>query len=161
MKAAVLVSLIAVLVLAGACNSVINVAEIKVEPAPGSYLYNSQNVSSEVLLVDVQINKSVSDKQYFSTWYPSHTVNAGESILVVSGSVQNKHNENTEIAMYVEGYDETGKQVAWTLDTAHIDGQIGLHLENGEIGEFTLHLNLSKNTRNIRIYASNYSIPPP
>jgi hypothetical protein len=137
--------------------------EIKVTltPATGAYLFNSQNESSEVLLKSVAIEKSVSDKQYFSPWYPLHTVNEGESIFVVSGSIQNNHQENKEIAMYAEGYDETGKQVAWTLDAAHIAGQIGLHLETGATGEFTLHLNSTQNIKSIRIFASNYPRTPP
>lgn len=135
--------------------------EITVTPAPGAFLTNSEEASSEVLLKDIQINKSVSDKQYFSPWFPGNIVNAGEFILVVSGSIQNQHQENKEIAMYAKGYDEKGQQVAWTLDATHIAGQIGLHLENGETGEFTLHLNFSDNTKAILIYANNYNVTPP
>jgi hypothetical protein len=140
----------------------ISVADaISISPSPGSYLTNSENMSSQVLLKDVQIYKGISDRQYISPWYPAGTVNIGESILVLSGSVQNKHLQNKEIAMYAEGYDDTGKQVAWTLDAAHIAGQIGLHLENEETGQFTLHLNLAENIKSIRIFANNYPITPP
>lgn len=134
---------------------------ISIIPSPGAYLTNSENVSSEVLLKEVQVNKGVSDKQYISPWYPAGTVNVGEPILIVSGSIQNKHKGNKEIAMYAEGYDVTGKQVAWTLDAAHIAGQIGLHLENEEIGQFTLHLNSAGNIKSIHIFANNYSVTPP
>jgi len=137
--------------------------EITVIPAPGNYLTNSQNVSSEALLKDVQVYRSISDKRYsiYPSWYPDHTVNKGEFILVVSGRVQNQHQENKEIAMYAEGFDESGHLAAWTLDAAHIMGQIGMHLENGETGEFTLHLNFSEKTKSIRIYGSNYPFTPP
>lgn len=174
MKTIILVLLVASLVLAGACTSTNNGGEaqsvvpdsttgveIKVEPAPGSYLSNSQNESSGVVLKDVKVNNNVCDKEYFSPWYPSHTVKRGAPCLLVSGHIQNRHEENSEIAMYAEGYDEAGEQVAWTLDAAHIAGQIGLRLEYGETGEFTLHLNFSENTRNIRIYANNYNVTPP
>ncbi len=136
-------------------------ADLNVIPSPGNYLLNSQNQSSEVLLKAVHINQEFSDKQYISPGYPLHTVNAGEYILEVSGIIWNNHKQNKEIAMYAEGYDELGKQVSWTLDAAHIAGQIGLHLENGETGEFTLHLNFSDNTKSIRIFANNYSVSPP
>jgi len=174
MKTAISILLVAVLVLAGACKSTRNAeetqsavpdsttgAEIKVEPAPGSYLSNSFNESSEVILKDVQIKTDICDKEYFSPSYPSHRVKRGDPCLVVSGHIQNRHEENCEIAMYAEGYDESGEQVAWTLDAAHIAGQIGLHLEHEETGEFTLHLNLSKDIRTIRIFANNYSVTPP
>ncbi len=143
-------------------KSSIGVADsISISQSPGSYLTNSENVSSEVLLKDVQGNKGISDKRYISPWYPAVTVNVGEPILIVSGSIQNKHKENKEIAMYAEGYDDTGKQVSWTLDAANIAGQIGLHLENEETGQFTLHLNTAENIKSIRIFANNYSVTPP
>lgn len=121
--------------------SPVDTFSMSVSPSPGNYLGNSQNVSSEVLLKDIQIKTGVSDKQYGypylyageSVW-SQHAVNIGEPVLIVSGNIQNKHKENKEIAMYAEGYDATGNQVAWTLDAAHIAGQIGLHLENGETG---------------------------
>jgi len=174
MKTTILILLVAILVLAGACKSTRNVeetqsavpdsttgAEIKVEPMPGSYLRNSQDESSGVILKDVQIKASICEKEYFSPRYPSHTVKEGDPCLVVSGHIQNRHEENSEIAMYAEGYDEAGEQVAWTLDAAHIAGQIGLHLEYKETGEFTLHLNSSEDIRTIRIFANNYSVTPP
>jgi hypothetical protein len=174
MKTAILILLVVVLVVAGACRSAENGegtqsampdsttgAEIKVEPAPGSYLSNSFNESSEIILKDVQIKTDICDKEYFSPWYPSYRAKRGDPCLVVSGHIQNRHEENCEIAMYAEGYNEAGKQVAWTLDAAHIAGQIGLHLEHEETGEFTLHLNLSEGIRTIRIYANNYSVTPP
>jgi hypothetical protein len=136
-------------------------ADLNVIPSPGGYLVNSLNQSSEVMLKAVHINTNYSDKTYFSPWYPLHTVNAGEYILEVSGNIQNNHPQNKEIAMYAEGYDDTGKQVAWTLDAAHIAGQIGLHLEKGETTKFTLHLNFTASTKSIRIFANNYNLTPP
>jgi len=174
MKTTILILLVAVLLLAGACRSTKNgeetqsavpdsttEVEIEVEPAVGSYLRNAFDEPSGVILKDIQIKTDICDKEYFSPWYPSHTVKKGEPCLVVSGHIQNMHQENSEIAMYAEGYDTSGEQVAWTLDRAHISGQIGLHLEYEETGEFTLHLNLSENTSTIRIYANNYSVTPP
>jgi hypothetical protein len=139
----------------------VDLTAVSVSPSPGAYLANSENVSSRVLLTDVQVNQGISDKQYISPWYPAHKVNSGDPVLVVSGSIQNQHQENKEIAMYAEGYDAAGKQVAWTLDAAHIAGQIGLHLEKEATGRFTLHLNLAEDMRSIRIFANNYSITPP
>ena len=142
-------------------SSTVGTLEITVIPSPGSYLSNSQNISSGVSLKGIQVNKGVSDKQYVSIRYPTHTVNVGESILVISGTIQNKHEENDEIDMWAEGYDETGKEVAWTLDAAHLPGHIGLHLENDETGQFTLHLNMADNIKSIRLFANNYPITPP
>jgi hypothetical protein len=134
---------------------------ITLQPEPGSYLRNAFDEPSAVILKGVQVEADICDKEYFSPWYPSHAVKKGDPCLVVSGHIQNMHEENSEIAMYAEGYDTSGEQVAWTLDAAHISGQIGLHLKYEETGEFTLHLNLSENTSTVRIYANNYSVVPP
>ena len=137
--------------------------QISVSPFPGAFLLNPQGVSSQVLLRDTQLSTGVSDRQYSSPSYRgSPTVKAGELTLVVIGNVQNKHNENTEVAIYAEGYDETGKQVAWTLDTTHLTGQIVLRrVNNGEVRDFTLHLNMADTIVSIRIFANSYDITPP
>ena len=136
--------------------------KIGVSPTPGSYLLNYFGESSEVLFKDIRINMEISDKQYFMRWAPgAPEVNSGDYILVVSGTIQNEHPTYREITMFGEGYDKTEKQVAWTLDAGSIMGQIGLHLENGETGEFTLHLNFSEDIKTIRLFASNYPFTPP
>jgi hypothetical protein len=134
------------------------VGSIRLVPSPNTYLTNSQDVSSEVFLIGVELNTGPSDKAYKSPWT---SVDTGEQIIVVTGRIVNRHPQSKEIAMYAKGYDESGRQVAWTLDAAHIAGQIGLRLENGETGQFTLHLNLPDNLRSVRIFANNYAVAPP
>jgi hypothetical protein len=129
--------------------------------SPGSYLFNSQNESSGVLLQTVKMEKSVSDK-YFGSIHPEiDSVNTGDPILIVSGTVQNNHPANTWINMYAIGYDAAGKQVALTLDASNLVGLILLNLKSGETGTFTLHLNYTENVKSIRIFASNYDQVPP
>jgi len=113
--------------------------EIEVFPAAGNYLCDTHDEPTEVFLINVQVEQSISDEEYFSFWYPGHKVDVGESILVVSGTVRNEHMENRYITLLPEGYDGEGEQVAWTLDAALIFGQILLIIENGETGEFTIH----------------------
>jgi hypothetical protein len=139
----------------------IDYASIPVSPSLGSYLTNSENTSSEVILKDVQVCKGMSNKQYLNPWYPEEKVNAGEPILVVCGTIQNKHRQNTYITLDAKGYDAKGQQVSWTLDAAHIPGQIALQLETEEKGQFILHLNIDKNIKSIRIFANNYDELPP
>jgi hypothetical protein len=144
-----------------ALHAVAVAAAVKVTPPTGSYIYNSHDASSEILLLSVEVNSAASDRQFYSWWTTNHTVERGETLLVVAGSIQNRHQTNKNIAMYAQGYDENGKQVSWTLDAAHIAGQIGLYLENGETGTFTLHLSMADSVTTIRIYANNYSAQPP
>ena len=41
------------------------VTKITLAPSPGSYLLDSENEPSEVLLQTVQMNKGISDKKYY------------------------------------------------------------------------------------------------
>jgi hypothetical protein len=140
----------------GCTNNTTIKTEIKVSPSPGAYLIDPQNVLSGVLLKDIQVNKSISDNHYFALRYPSHTVDADESIFVVSGSIQNKQHATIDIQIYAEGYDETEKQVAWTLINAQDAYLIDFRLDAEETSEFTLRLDFSENIRSIRIYAERY-----
>lgn len=135
------------------------VTKITLAPSLGSYLLDSENEPSEVLLQTVQMNKGISDKQYNSVNL-NHPINVGKDILEINGTIQNNDQINKYITLYAEGYDTKGKQVVWTLD-AYIQGYIVIHLETGETSEFTLHLNFTENVKSIRIYASNYGVPPP
>jgi hypothetical protein len=159
MKKNILLIICALLVVMTVCTACNKDDLILISPSPGAYLTNSQNVSSEVLLIDVQVTKGISYKQYHPLEYI--VVNVGDPIIVINGTIQNKHKQNIHIAMWAEGYDATGERVAWTLDAAHIVGQIGLQLENGETGQFTLHLNMADNIKSIRIFANNYAVNPP
>ena len=154
-----LITTVTGLILISSCS--IDYASIPISPSPGSSLTNSENTSSEVILEDVQVCKGVSNKQYLNLWYPEEKVDAGEPILVVCGTIQNKHRQNTYITLDAEGYDAKGQQVSWTLDAAHIPGQIALQLETEEKGQFILHLNIDKNIKSIRIFANNYDELPP
>ncbi len=133
---------------------------LDVTPSRGEILLNSDNKSTEIVLKNVQIDKVLSDKQYFSPWYPPNTVKQGEYIIVASGSVQN-NGPNPEITVYANGFDSSGKQVAWTLDQSSLAGRIGLHLQKGESGEFTLHLNYSGEIKSIQVFADTYQTTPP
>jgi hypothetical protein len=133
--------------------------EVTLTSSPGTYLTNAKDESSEVLLQAVQINKGVSDKQYTSVNL-NHPINQGKDILEINGTIQNNSLINKFITLYAEGYDTKGKQVVWTLD-GNIQGYLVIHLETGETGEFTLHLNFTENVKSIRLFASNSSVPPP
>lgn len=135
--------------------------EIEVSPTAGNYLYDTHDEQLEVFLIDVKVEQSISDEEYFSPLYGGHKVDVGESILVVSGTIRNEHTENAWITMFADGYDGEGEKVAWTLDADHISGQILRYLDNGETGKFTIHLNAAENIETIRIFAYSYFEHPP
>jgi hypothetical protein len=136
-----------------------SINKIIIQPEPGSYLSAPDNELSGVVLKDVQVKTGICDKDYFSPWFPSPK--KGEPCLAVSGHVQNRDKEKFNIGMTALGYDEAGEVVAGTLDAAHIAGAIGLYLEYEEIGEFTMHLNVSDNISTIRIFAQGALVPLP
>ncbi len=118
-------------------------------------------MSSEVVLLDVQASRGVSDKKFLPPWDIRNPIDVGEAIWFIGGTVQNKHAQNRYIALWAIGHDDAGKEVAWTLDAAHILGQILVSLENGETDLFALHLNMSENVRSFRIFAASSVEPPP
>jgi len=133
---------------------------IGITPAPGNIITNAKSESSEVVLQTVKIDKTASDKQYIPV-NSGQVVNAGDNVLTVGGSVQNNSKVNTHIQLYASGYDAAGKQVAWTLDSSGIVGQIGLQMETGQTGSFILHLKFSDKIKSIRLFCSNYAVTPP
>jgi hypothetical protein len=131
-------------------------SEIAVLPAQNSFLDDFNNIPSTILLKNVQVSISTADRQYYTIALdPSHPIEPGETILLVNVIVQNTHQEYKIIGISAMGYDASGEQVAWTLDDP-LHAQFLSQLEYGETGEFNLHMNLSKNTKLVRIFGSNY-----
>jgi hypothetical protein len=111
------------------------------------------------LLKNVRVSIGTADKQYDSM-DPSHCIEPGKTILLVTINVHNTHPEYKIIGISAIGYDASGKQVAETLDDP-LHEMFWSTLDYGETGEFTLHMNLSKNTKLIRIFGHNYEYPVP
>jgi len=133
-----------------------------VSPSVGTYLTNSKDRSSELLLLVIQFDQVGSHREYrYRDSEDRQTIKLGDPILVISGSLQNRHRAYRKITMYAQGYDAAGEQVSWTLDAAHLPGEIGLDVEPGHIAEFTLHLNLADDIESIHIFASTSPILPP
>ena len=133
--------------------------EIAVVPGPGSMLTTSNGELSKILLENIQIEKTISDKQY-DQFIPNHSIKPGDPILSLTLSIQNTHQEYKIIGISAVGYDESGVQVARTLDDV-LHAIAWTQLEYQEIGEITLHLNFSKNIKLIKIFGNNYQYPVP
>jgi hypothetical protein len=127
----------------------------EVEPGYGSILADAQGQPSGAILGVVLVKNSRSDRDFVSPSYPQGTVKKGAKIVEVSGAVLNTDPQNNAIVLYAEGYDQSGRQVAWTLDGL---GQILLRLETGQSGDFTLHLNTDEYLKTIWIFASSYNV---
>ncbi len=85
----------------------------------------------------------------------------GDPVPVVTGSPQNRHRAYPHIYMHADGYNAAGEQVAWTLEGAGLPGQAQTYVEPGQVGEFTMHLNLADGVETIRIFAGVSPIVPP
>lgn len=133
--------------------------EIAVVPGPGSVLTNSNGELSKILLENVQIEKTVSDKQY-DQLIPNHTIKPGDPMLSLTLTIQNTHPEYKIVGISAVGYDTSGVQIALTLDDI-LHAMVWTQLEYQEIGEITLHLNFSKNIKSIKIFGNNYQYPVP
>ncbi len=133
--------------------------EIAVVPGPGSMLTTSNGELSKILLENIQIEKTVSDKQY-DQLIPNHSIKPGDPILSLTLTIQNTHQEYKIVGISAVGYDTSGVQVAGTLDDV-LHAMAWTQLEYQEIGEITLHLNFSKNIKSIKIFGNNYQYPVP
>jgi hypothetical protein len=135
---------------------------LTVIPSPGEYVTNMHDESSELLLLAVEVEQTKSPREY---WYTrseeDYTIRPGDPILLVRGTIQNRHRAYWEIVIYAYGYDAMGDMVSETLDRAHLPGCIGLEILPGEIGEFTLHMNPADNLKTIHIYGGTSPIQPP
>jgi len=136
----------------------LNTKNIAVIPSPGNYIFSSDNKSSEIFLLDVSIEKGYAEESYSGL---NFEVNNGEPILIVNGTLRNDHSNHNEIGMYADGYDENGNIVSETLDATYLVGAVGAHIEPGETGEFTLHMNVSPDIKSIRIFAGTAAEPMP
>ncbi len=129
-------------------------------PGPGSYLWNSDNVTLKVVLIDVKVEAGVCDQDY-SPWLAGTDqpprIKKGEPCLIVSGTIRNTGKEKSEFLLRAEGYDDKGKWVSVTLDAAYIAGRISVTAEPGENKDFTMHVNINEDLKTIRLYAYNFT----
>ena len=140
---------------------IVDDTSVTLKPGPGSTLYNMDNVSSGVLLMDVLVEKGICDKDYFPLQIPPRVIKKGEPCIIVSGTVLNTDKDNFELAMWAEGFSKDGQRVSWTIDSAHITGQIGLRVEYGKTGDFIIHMYPDENLETIKVFSAGYEITPP
>ncbi|MBN2239100.1 MAG: hypothetical protein JW712_04950 [Dehalococcoidales bacterium] len=132
---------------------------ITVLPEPGHVLSNDENQTG-VILGNVSVEQGVCDRDYYLSHVES-PLQKGDPCLIVTGNVTNLDMDNFEIALWAHGFNEAGEQVSYTLDAAHIPGQIGMHLERNESVTFILHLNPDENLKVVRIFGAAYPVTPP
>ncbi len=133
-----------------------SLSEISVSPAPGNSLLSFDNVSSDVFLEDIALSTDYARDDIFTPWY---TVREGDSILLVSGRVRNMHRTNQYVMLQGKGYDESRKQVAWTIER-FIYG-VAVDLEYDEVGTFSFRMNLPERVKLIEVYGTTMAVAPP
>ncbi len=145
---------------------IVTILGSQVKPQPGEYLFCGDQESSGILLKSVKIETGISDTKFSNpaARLEPQQANPGDLMVTVSGELEyvRGHGPSRAIlALYAEGYDSEGEQVAWTLDSAHIAGQSQLELQQGNAEPFTLHLNFAETLRVVEIHACAHSQPPP
>ncbi|MFC1946387.1 hypothetical protein ACFLXY_00550 [Chloroflexota bacterium] len=133
--------------------------DVIIEPRPGHRLGNAEKQTG-VILGNVRVEPGLCDRDYYSSKLDL-PLQKGDPCLIVSGNITNLSMDRFEIALWADGYDKAGKPVSYTLDAAHIPGQIGMHLETNETGEFVLHMNPEEHLKVIHIYGAAYLVTPP
>jgi hypothetical protein len=69
----------------------------------------------------------------------------------------NKSGKRYWVAYHADGFDKSGNQVSWTLDTGPIYGVAQLVFEQTKIESFVLHMTWSENVSLFRIYSQKSS----
>jgi hypothetical protein len=134
---------------------------ISVSPPVGAYLPSgSKGEPSELLLLAVQVEEAPSSEEHY-LHETGVTIQPGDTVLVVTGTLQNRHRAYPHVYMHADGYNAVGEQVAWTLEGAGLPGQAQTYIEPGQVGEFTMHLNAAEDVATIRIFAGVSPIIPP
>ena len=149
MKNTLAILLIAAIASAGACQAADEpdaAVEMRVEPELEQNLYSF----SRVVLINVTVSPGVLEHQY-----PGASI--GQKCLIVRGDVRNMDTDNSTLAIFAYGYNRAGEQVAGTLDAEGVPGQVTVHLEYGQTGQFTLHLNASDEIETVRIFAFTHA----
>ena len=132
-------------------------------PPEDTYLIDSKGKSSELLMLAVAVGRVAADTEYRSSYLRSEEraiMKADEPVIVVSGCFQNRQRAYRKIVMYAQRYDTAGRQISCTLDSTRLPPEIG-NLDQGQVGEFTLHMNPADGIVLIRIFASTSPILPP
>ncbi len=132
--------------------------DVVLEPAAGSYLDRGEGEQSPVKLVDAEVSVGICQRPY-GTVRSGDMLHIGDPVLLVTGRIENQHEEAEEVTLRADGYDENGDIVSGTLDSDRISGVLGLDVEPGETGEFVLHMNPSERLRTIRLFGSVYEEP--
>ena len=111
---------------------------------------------------DLDLSDGVAEKSYSNAWGTSTIkVEAGEPLLILNGTLANADAARPELDLWAEGYDTDGSIVTRTVDTAHIMGHIGLHVETDETRSFTMHLAAAEGLRFLRLHVRAYEQTPP
>jgi hypothetical protein len=134
----------------------INNTSAFIKPGPGILLVNTENTTSNVMLLSIQVITGVSDQEYQFLLGTIRQIKKGEPVLIITGSVLNMNKDKPEIIMWAEGVNKNGQVVSRTLDAAYIVGQISYRLEYGKTQEFTIHLNPAPDLHLLHIYAGSY-----
>jgi hypothetical protein len=99
---------------------------------------------------DVRLVESTCEQNYYTL---SDTYLKGKPCLVLTGKISNTDGSRPVIGMSASGYNDSGEQVAETLDASYLFGTTNWHVEAGEAVEFTIHLNTAEDLSAIEINA--------
>jgi len=153
LKFAVLILVVALSTVTEGCADSLNssaLSEVRVEPAPGNYLYLSDDGVPQILLEEATVTLGVCDEDVCD-------LKMGDPCILVSRRITSHDTESRLIALWAVGYDQDGLEVAHTQESFMIPGHTGVEAAYGETVEFVTHLNAADEVKTVRLFAQSFS----
>ena len=91
-----------------------------------------------ITIDNIVITSGTLDRDYFTPAAGQHT--AGEPCFLVSLRIINGYDEDCWVTFSVDGFNTSGNQVSFTLDTGPRAGAWQVYLASDSSAEYTLHL---------------------
>lgn len=93
---------------------------------------------------------------------PGDTAKAGDSGIVIGGTLKNEYDKDYYIFLSAEAYDSRGNLLGRSLDSGPICGMIAPYVASNNTKNFELHLNYYDTISRINLISGSVSeIPPP
>jgi hypothetical protein len=103
----------------------------------------------KIAIDDITVTAGTLDRDYSTPAAGKHL--AGETCFLFSGNINNDYNEDCWVSYKVQGFDASGNQVSWTLDTGPLPGWGQVYIAAGSSMPFTLHLTWSDSVTDLLV----------
>ncbi len=92
----------------------------------------------KIIIDNITIATGILDRDFFTPAAGQHFT--GEPCFLISVNINNGYSEDGWVTFHADGFDKSGHQVSFTLDTGPLPGAWQVYLAGYSSAEYTLHL---------------------